>query len=199
MRNVRGFLGFLALVTTAVTIAACDQPAPAPAAKPAAPAALTPAVHGTLADVMRGIPFPNSNIIFDTQTKDPAAAAEAAKKSTDKSSTAAAGGASAVYAGVYGGWTQVENAAIAISETANLIMIPGRKCMNGLPVPLEQENFRKAIDGLVKAGEEALKAAKTKDLDKMVEASGTISDACLACHEKYRDVPEGKMRCVPVP
>ena len=195
MRSVGVLFGLLCVVVVAV--AGCQQaPAPAPAAQPAA---LTPAPHGTLAEVMRGIPFPNSNIIFDTQTKDPAAAAEAAKKSTDKSSTAAAGGATGVYASVYGGWQQVENSAIALSETANLIMIPGRKCMNGLPVPLEQENFRKALEGLVKAGEEALKAAKTKDMDKMIEASGTVSDACLACHEKYRDVPEGKMRCVPVP
>ena len=33
----------------------------------------SPEAYGTLAQVMRGIPFPNSNIIFDTQTKDPAA------------------------------------------------------------------------------------------------------------------------------
>ena len=192
MRSVGVLFGLFSIVA----VAGC-QPAPAPA--PAQPAALTPAPHGTLAEVMRGIPFPNSNIIFDTQTKDPAEAAAAAKKATDKSSTAAAGGATGVYASVYSGWQAVENSAVALSETANLIMIPGRKCMNGLPVPLEQENFRKAIQGLVAAGEEALKAAKTKDMDKMIEASGTVSDACLACHEKYRDVPEGKMRCVPVP
>jgi soluble cytochrome b562 len=145
---------------------------------------------------MRGIPFPNSNIIFDTQTNDPGAAK---KPSTDKSSTAAAGGATGVYSSVYSGWQAVENSAVAISETANLIMIPGRKCENGLPVPLEQENFRKAIQGLVAAGDAAYKAAKSKNIDQMVDVSGTISDACLACHEKYRDVPQGKMRCVPVP
>src|SRR5262245_21474958 len=99
-------------------------PAPSPDAFEAKP-------HGTLAQVMRGIPFPNSNIIFDTQTKDPAAPPKAA---ADRSSTAAAGGATGVYASVYSGWQQVENAAVALGETANLIMIPGRKCENGLPV-----------------------------------------------------------------
>ena len=49
------------------------------------------------------------------------------------------------------------------------------------------------------AGDAAYKAAKSKNVDQMVDVSGTISDACLACHEKYRDVPQGKMRCVPVP
>ena len=45
----------------------------------------------------------------------------------------------------------------------------------------------------------ALEAAKTKNMDKMVDVSGAVSDACLVCHEKYREVPQGKMRCVPVP
>ena len=161
------------------------------AAAPAGQTALSPAPHGSLAEVMRGIPFPNSNIIFDTQTNDPAAPK---KPALEKGGSAAAAGATTVYAGVYSGWQAVENAAVALQETANLIMIPGRKCENGLPVPIEQENFRKAIQGLVAAGETAYKAAKSKNMDQMVDASGTISDACLACHEKYRDVPQGKMR-----
>ena len=188
MRVVRVLFAFLSVVG----VMGCQQAQP-PAAQPAAAPALTPVVHGTLAEVMRGIPFPNSNIIFDTQTNDPGAP----KKPVDiKGGTAAA---TTTYASTYGGWQQVENAAIAIAEASNLVMIPGRKCENGLPVPLEQENFRKAIKGLADAGEAAYKAAKTKNLDMMVEVSGTISDACLACHEKYRDVPAGKMRCVPVP
>jgi hypothetical protein len=32
-----------------------------------------------------------------------------------------------VYSSVYPGWQQVENSAIAVAETANLILIPGRK------------------------------------------------------------------------
>lgn len=191
MRVVRVLFAFVFVVGVMGCQQAPQQP-PA-AAEPAAAPALTPAPHGTLAEIMRGIPFPNSNIIFDTQSTDPGAP----KKAADiKGGTAPA---TTTYASTYGGWQQVENAAIALSETANLIMIPGRKCENGLPVPLEQDNFRKAIEGLVAAGDAALKAAKTKNLDMMVEVSGTISDACLACHEKYRDVPTGKMRCVPVP
>ena len=193
MRVVRVLFGFV-FVVGLMGCQQAPQQAPAGEKAPAAAApALTPAVHGTLAEVMRGIPFPNSNIIFDTQTNDPGAP----KKAADiKGGTAPA---TTTYSQTYGGWQQVENAAVAIAETANLVMIPGRKCENGLPVPLEQENFRKAIEGLAAAGEAAYKAAKTKNLDMMVEVSGTISDACLACHEKYRDVPTGKMRCVPVP
>jgi hypothetical protein len=183
------------LLILAVLVGACGKPGrSSDSAAPASSPTRSPEAYGTLAQVMRGIPFPNSNIIFDTQTKDPAAPTTA----IDKSSTAAAGGATGVYSSVYSGWQQVENSAIAVAETANLIMIPGRKCENGLPVPLEQDDYRKAAQGLADAGLAAYKAAQSKNLEAMVELSGTISDACAACHEKYRDVPPGKMRCVPV-
>ena len=58
------------LVAISIFFISCTQ-APAPAPAPAAPAAKP---YGTLAQMMRGIPFPNSNIIFDTQSTDPAAA-----------------------------------------------------------------------------------------------------------------------------
>ena len=156
-----------------------------------APAAAAPAKpYGTLAQVMRAIPFPNSNKIFDTQTNDP----EAKKAPDTKKGT---GGANEQYGNLYGGWQGIESAAIALSETANLIMIPGRKCENGMDVPLTQENFKKWAQGLADAGQVALKAAQSKSQDAMVEASGVVSDACLACHEVYRDQPQGKQRCMP--
>jgi hypothetical protein len=182
---MKSFFGFVAIMVVMVGCGANPEKA-APTSTPA----LTPQPHGTLAQVMRGIPFPNSNILFDTQTNDPGA--EPKKGPTDTS-----GGAKDVYSGVYTGWAQVENAAVAISETANLIMIPGRKCENGLPVPLDREDFRKAVQGLADAGAAAYKAAQSKNLDAMVEVSGTIADACSACHEVYRDKPAGKQRCVP--
>ena len=138
---------------------------------------------------MRGIPFPNSNIIFDTQSTDPGT-----PKKSDSSQ-----GATSTYANTYGGWQQVANAAVALSETANLVLIPGHLCANGLPVPIGDALYQKGAKGLAEVGKQALEAAKTKNLDKMVDVSGAISDACLVCHEKYREVPAGKMRCVPVP
>ncbi len=56
------------LVGMAVLVAGCSSSAPAPAPAPAAPGAQP---YANLAQVMRGIPFPNSNIIFDTQSLDP--------------------------------------------------------------------------------------------------------------------------------
>ena len=175
------------LVGMAVLVAGCSSPAPAPASAPASPAAQP---YATLAQVMRGIPFPNSNIIFDTQSLDPA-------EQKDKKPGEAAAGASAQYNSVYGGWQAVENAALALQETANLITIPGRMCENGKPVPLNDEAYKKAAAGLVEAGKVAYKAAQSKNLDMMLEAGGTVTDACAACHEKYRDTKDTKDRCTP--
>ena len=180
MKSLWGLMGATLLLV------ACSSPAPAP---PPAPAAQP---YASLAQVMRGIPFPNSNIIFDTQTTDPGA---------EKKPSEGGAGASASdqYNAVYGGWQAVENAALAISEAANLIMIPGRLCENGRPVPLDREDYKKFAAGLAEAGKAAYKAAQSKNIDAMVDVSGTVSDACSACHEVYREKPDLKNRCIPGP
>src|SRR5688572_24367185 len=131
MKRLYGLMGM------AVIVAGCSSSASA-AAQP----------YAKLAQVMRGHPFPNSNIILDTQSLDPAAL-------TDKKPGEQGVGASAQYNSVYGGWQAVENAALAIQETANLITIPGRLCENGKPVPLADEDYKKAAAGLVEAGKVA--------------------------------------------
>ncbi len=174
------------VIVTSVLLAGCGTPAPAPAP---APAAAVPALrpHSTLAQMMRGIPFPSSNIIFDAQSEDPAGAKQAEMGK----------GATAAYSTVYGGWQAVENSALAVAETANLLLVPGRLCENGRPVPLDREDFRKYADGLAEAGRAAYAAAQKKDMDAIVEVSGTVSEACAMCHEVYRDKDDPKDRCVP--
>jgi hypothetical protein len=172
----------------ALLFAACSAPAPAPAPeKPAAPAPPAQKPYGNLAQMMRAIPFPASNTIFDAQTHDPGAKREAKSD----------GSATGQFGNVYGGWLGVETAAIALQETANLLNIPGRVCQNGKPVPLDREDFQKAIQGLADAGAAALKAAQSKSQEAMVEVSGTVADACAVCHEVYRDKPDVKDRCTP--
>jgi hypothetical protein len=182
----RTIMKLWSLLMTTMVIGACGtQPAPPPPATPARPA---PQPYATLAQMMRGIPFPASNIIFDTQSEDPGVP----KKATD-----GARGATASFSSVYGGWQMVENNALAIAETANLLMIPGRMCENGRPVPLDRDDFKKFAAGLADAGKAAYKAAQSKNMDAMVDVSGTVSDACAACHEVYRDKDDVKQRCIP--
>jgi hypothetical protein len=180
-------LSVLVLATCVAVACGSPNPSSAPAA-PATPAAPSPQSYANLAQVMRGIPFPNSNIIFDTQSTDPGAAAKPAPGG-------AAAGATNTYSSVYGGWQAVENAALALSETANLIMIPGRLCENGKPAPIDREDYRKFAAGLADAGRAAYKAAQSKNLDAMVDVSGTVAEACSACHEVYRDKDDNKDRC----
>ena len=171
------------IVVVAFAAFGCNRPAETPA--PAASAAPTYTPHGTLLQVMRAIPFPASNIIFDMQSNDPGKPA----KPSDTS-----GNASSQYGGIaaYAGWNAVENAGVAIQETANLIMIPGRKCGNGQPVPNDQEDFKKWAAALQEVGAEVTKfaQAKTYNEDAILDLTGKVSDACSNCHMKYRETPK---------
>ena len=173
------------LITTLLVVSCGNQGQPAAPPPPAPAAAQKP--YANLAQMMRGIPFPSSNVIFDTQTVDPGAAQKPSEVGK---------GATASFASVYAGWQAVENNALAVSETANLLTIPGRVCENGRPVPLDREDFRKFAAGLADAGLAAYRAAQSKNLDAMVDVSGTVSDACAACHEVYRDKEDPKDRCI---
>lgn len=142
---------------------------------------------GNLAHVMRGILFPNSNVLFDVQTQDPGAPPE---------ENAAEGGASSRFAGIYTGWSVVENSAVALAEVANLLMLPGRLCENGEPVPIDRENWGQFSRQLEEAGNAALTAARAKDRELVSDVTNQVADACFYCHEAYRDVPGGNAeRC----
>jgi hypothetical protein len=178
-------LATIILAGAALCGASCAREQPA---ADAAPAAYSPQAHANLAQLMRGIPFTFANIVFDAQSQDPGAPREAAEVS---------GSATATFRNVYGGWQEVENSALALAEAANLAMIPGRMCENGKPVPVQDEMYRKAAQGLAEAGRAAYKAAQSKSLDAMVEVSETVAVACSNCHEPYRDFDDPKDRCTP--
>jgi hypothetical protein len=138
--------------------------------------------------LMRAFPFPHANVIFDTQTKSP----EGAEGKTSMSFSVYRWGDSDTYAG----WAGVENSALALTEMAPILLAP-RACANGRPAPVDREEWKTAVQGVVAAGEAAHKAALTRNLDAMIETSETLTNACAACHDKYRDVDlEGGERCV---
>jgi cytochrome c556 len=169
--------------------------AQAPSSKKAMPARMTSAGKpvGTLAQVMRGILFPNANIIFDVQQTDPGAPPKKRPRVGDDAST------SETFSNVYTGWEVVQNAAVALAQSADLIMMPGRFCQNGKPVPVGRADFQKYAQGLREAGIAALKVAETKDREKMEDATNAIADACSNCHEPYRDKGDATSlaRCTP--
>ncbi len=160
-----------------LTFASSIVIAQAPAAKPAARAPVKPS--GTLAQVMRGIYFPNSNLIFDVQKNDPGA--------PKKKPAETGGSATDTYGGAYTGWEVVENAAVALTDGVDLLLTPGRLCQNGKPVPSRQPDFQKFARDMRKAGLAVLEAAHTRNQEKVSDATNDLADACSSCHEVYRD------------
>jgi len=179
----------LLIASFAAFVVSAAVAAQAPPAK--APARTTPKPAGSLAQVMRGIFFPNSNLIFDVQQHDPAAP----KKPGD----AAGGSASATYGDAYTGWEIVENAAVALTDGVDLILTPGRLCQNGKPVPVQRADFRKFARTMRTAGLAVLQAARTKNQEKVSDATNDLADACAGCHEVYRDKgpADSAARCTP--
>jgi hypothetical protein len=170
-----------------------QTPAPAPSksatpakAKSAAPApAAAPAHPATLAQLMKGILYPNSNVIFAAQGDNPADVPPAKDPATAINPLASS----------YGKWEAVENSALAITEAANLLTVPGRKCSNGRAVPVTNPDWPKLVQGLRNAGMTAYKAAQAKDQDKILDAADVLTTACANCHDKYREKPTPADRC----
>lgn len=144
-----------------------------------------PRVMANLLQLMRGTLFPESNVIFSAQEHDPAAVPPAKDPSV----------ATDPLANTYGKWQAVENSALAIAETANLLIIPGRKCSSGIDVPLKNSDWATFVDGLRDAAMITYKAAQSKNQDAITDASGTLSEACAHCHEKYREKKDMADRC----
>jgi mono/diheme cytochrome c family protein len=173
-------LGADEAVLKQITWPAANRAQPKPAAT--APQTSFPPA-GNLAQVMRGILFPSANIIFTVQTHDPGAPKTASADSvTDGGFNWMIWGA-----GIYSGWELVDYAAVALAESAPLMLTPGRRCENGKPVPVDQPDWLKFTEELAEAGRAAYKAAQTRNQDVVSDISNQVNDACLHCHQVYRD------------
>ena len=180
MRKAGVFAGVVMAGAAAMAVVQAQAPAKPAAAKPAAAAPAAGAryrTHGNLNQVMRGILFPNSNVVFAAQNED------FAKISQDKDPSLSTDPLKSVY----NSWTAVEDSGYALAEAANLLMIPGRVCSNGKPAPVANADWAKFVAGLRAAGMEAVKAAKAKSTDAIVDVSDKMTSACAACHDVYRE------------
>ena len=169
-------LGSAAVLAVGVTLAHAQ-------ARGAAPSPAS--VQANLGQLMKGILYPNSNVIFYTQDKSPVGIKAEGDPSVSVNPLAT----------TYGGWEAVENAGLALAEAANLLTMPGRKCANGRPVPLQNPDWAKFVQGLREAGMAAYKAAQSKNQEKMLDAADVMSTACSNCHDKYREKPTLADRC----
>jgi len=152
-----------------------------------------PPPQGNLAELMRAIAFPNSNILFNLQVKDPSTQPKKQPGNTldyvDWGST------------VYQGWLAVDQAAVAITETAPLFLTPGRLCQNGKPVPVDRADWKQYVAALEEVGQRAYRESKARNYPAFVDVAEKLNDACANCHKVYRDKGgaegSGGTRCQP--
>jgi mono/diheme cytochrome c family protein len=150
---------------------------------------------GTLAELMRAIAFPNSNIIFNLQLKDPS---KEPKKEMPVPYDYVKWGDT-----IYPGWLAVDQAAVALIESARSLLTP-RLCQNGRPAPVGRADWKKYVADLVDVGQFAYQASKARNYDAFADVDEKLNEACANCHKVYRDAGgtegSGMQRCqVPNP
>jgi cytochrome c553 len=138
---------------------------------------------GNLNQLMRGIMFPNSNIIFTVQTHDPAEK----KKAGDTANASGGFNWSMWGSDLYSGWEIVDYASIALAESAPLMLTPGRRCENGKPVPVNDPDWIRFSKEMAEVGRAAYRASQTRNQEKVSDISGDVADACMHCHQVFRD------------
>lgn len=74
-------------------------------------------------------------------------------------------------------WTKVKNAAVAVSEAGNLLMME--------PRARDADEWMRLSKAMIDTGAEAIKAAEAKDPDAVFEAGAQIYAVCSNCHAKY--------------
>jgi hypothetical protein len=164
------------------TLPAGKAPAATAAAGPVNAQGIPINVAANLAQFMRGITFPNANVLFNSQLKNPA---EDRPKMPVPYDYVLWGRT------VYYGWEAVDEAIAALKETTPLMLMPGRRCQNGRPVPIQNADFQKYVHELIAFTDDLKKVAATRDGDKLSEMSEALNNTCANCHKVYRDVQPG--------
>jgi mono/diheme cytochrome c family protein len=168
----------------AISLPGAQTAAIRPAANGAAPA-FPPA--GNMAQLMRGVLFPSANMIFNVQRYDPATPPKANTQSKEAGFSWVDWGA-----GVYTGWEIVDYAAVALGETAPLMLTPGRRCENGKPVPVNDPEWIKFSTELYETSKAVYAASQTRSQEKVSDITERLADMCLHCHQVYRDKRIGR-------
>ncbi len=76
-------------------------------------------------------------------------------------------------------WTAVRNAAVTVAEAGNLLMLVPRAKDGG--------EWMKRAQDMVNTGEEAIRAAETKNADRLFTVGGDIYESCSNCHRQYME------------
>src|SRR6516162_6454381 len=107
---------------------------------PTSPPTATQEVHASLNQLMQGVVYPAANVLFSVQTEDPAALERPPSRDPAM--------ATDPLVSVFGGWQAIENSALALTEAANLLLVPGRVCSNGVAAPIKDPTWSMFVEEL---------------------------------------------------
>ena len=135
------------VVTGLAALCACTQQTP-----PAPPAPPKPPfkVVATAKQVMLSITIPTADVVWKVPNETP------------KDDAA---------------WLVVENNALALAESGNLLMMEGRA--------VDQGEWMKHASDLVTVSTKAVEAARAKNADQMAQIGDELYTVCESCHMKY--------------
>jgi hypothetical protein len=139
------------LLVGVCAVSACGGPQPPPF-KPVADTKL----------LMQSVVDPNADIIWEAvKTIDsPAGTEEIRPRSSEE-------------------WAAVRNAAVAVAESGNLLMLAPRAKDGG--------EWMKRAQDMIDTGEKAIRAAEAKNAEQLFTVGGDIYDSCSNCHRQYMD------------
>ena len=106
---------------------------------------------GTMSDLMVKIIYPASDAIFYITTRTPTTEAE---------------------------WNELQGKALAVAESANLLMMPGRA--------RDQDRWMADAKLMLDAGRAAYRAARAKDVPALEAVNDALYESCTSCHQHYR-------------
>ncbi len=135
------------IVIGALLLAATMPPSPPVAARQTdAPAGLQQPAS-TMSELMVKIIYPASDAIFYITTREPKTEAE---------------------------WGDLQGKALAVAESANLLMMPGRA--------RDQDRWMQDAKLMLDAGRAAFRAAKAKDVAALDALNDQLYTSCTSCH-----------------
>ena len=139
------------LLLAACVVSACGGPQPPP---------FKPVSDNKL--LMQAVVDPNADIIWEAvKTIDsPAGTEEIRPKNNEE-------------------WAAVRNAAVALAESGNLLMLVPRAKDGG--------EWMKRAQEMIDTGEKAIRAAEAKNAEQLFTVGGDIYDSCSNCHRQYMD------------
>jgi Lipocalin-like domain len=122
---------------------------PSPPASASQGVGMQPA--STMSELMVKIIYPASDAIFYITTREPKSEAE---------------------------WEELQGKALAVAESANLLMMPGRA--------RDQDRWMQDAQLMLDAGRAAFRAAKAKDVAALDALNDQLYTSCTSCHQHYR-------------